>query len=458
MKRISEMVQTLFKRKKGISGKREYGNPVVIPDGRALIPDGVEEIRSCCFDDKKFLKRVELPPSVKRIGDRAFADCPALTTVVLNEGLEEIGSNVFCGSRKLKTLVIPDSVRKVDAFLCHGTDLSDLVFNASRTRLHYCPEHYPEKCLALPEGILQICSGAFLDNKCVEEVILPEGLEQIDERAFLDSSLWKLIIPASTRKIASHAFWRCRKLEKVILRCDSTVLGDGAFYRCGNARIITNTGQISFEEELRIHGMSLYAEPMRLMLPEMDFWQDAVFADHAERCSRGDTAAMLALADHYETLGSESFFLLAANFWRYRAYLLGNAEAAQWRSNWLENHHREHIPVAMSPKLRGTYNGDVLRALGFAFFEADREYSLDGVDKDGLVEVSSWCGEEGPDSDGFGREELYDWWYLDRYLNRIPGSKMLHGWERRTKQYRKDAFDSLHSGTLLALKLWRIRK
>ena len=69
-----------------------------------------------------------------------------------------------------------------------------------------------------------------------------------------------------------------------------------------------------------------------------------------------------------------------------------------------------------------------LAAMGLSFFDPARCYNLSAPDENGIVEASSWCGEEGPDEDGFGREECYDWWYLDRSFRPIPGIEGLHGY------------------------------
>ena len=87
----------------------------------------------------------------------------------------------------------------------------------------------------------------------------------------------------------------------------------------------------------------------------------------------------------------------------------------------------------MSQRWRMFNNGGVsgkhLRELGYPFFKEDRDYSL-RLGADGVVAVSSWRGTDGPDSDGFGMEECYDWWLLDECLQPIPGVESLHGYSR----------------------------
>ncbi|MBQ2433073.1 MAG: hypothetical protein II266_01465, partial [Clostridia bacterium] len=95
--------------------------------------------------------------------------------------------------------------------------------------------------------------------------------------------------------------------------------------------------------------------------------------------------------------------------------------------------------------LCGRADGKELNALGFMFFDEDREeYSLSGVDEDGVVEVSAWESEDGPDSDGFGREENYDWWYLNEFLIKPEGVDWVHGWSNNDKRCNEKMFKEIH--------------
>lgn len=72
--------------------------------------------------------------------------------------------------------------------------------------------------------------------------------------------------------------------------------------------------------------------------------------------------------------------------------------------------------------------GYMLNAMGFLDFKEDREYTLHGVDDEGLVLVDSYESEDGPDEDGYGREIYYDWWFFDDCLNSIPEIPFLHSY------------------------------
>ena len=174
-------------------------------------------------------------------------------------------------------------------------------------------------------------------------------------------------------------------------------------------------------------------------LPDADHTGDERFRQLADECGEGDTDAMLRLADYFEGLGSHEFYKCAANFWRFRAAKKSNEEAIEWVNQWIEANPNQRMPSLFSSEMPSGDMGRVLRYAGFLSFDEDREYDhIRRPDKNGIVRVSSWCGDDGPDEDGFGREEYYDWWFLDENLKKIDGVDMLHGYSFRETTYSRN--------------------
>lgn len=71
----------------------------------------------------------------------------------------------------------------------------------------------------------------------------------------------------------------------------------------------------------------------------------------------------------------------------------------------------------------------------FLSFDVKWYYSVRSADENGVVVISSWCGEYASDEDGFGREEYYDWWFLDENLKQISGTSMVHSHSYRDHSY-----------------------
>ena len=113
--------------------------------------------------------------------------------------------------------------------------------------------------------------------------------------------------------------------------------------------------------------------------------------------------------------------------------------------HWIE--HTSKLPV----ELLGRKEGAFLRKKGYSFFEDDREYYI-SIPQNGVVEVSSWCGDDGPDEDGFGREEYYDWWLLNEELKPIPGIPMRHAYSRLDMRNNEEAWNELKEKAAEAVK------
>lgn len=435
-----------------VNPKLSKGEAKVNLRGEAVIPEGTVEILPYAFENNKLLRSVKLPGLVKKIHTRAFALCTNLEKAELNEGLEVIEGNVFNGCSSLHTLVLPDSIRECHAYCFYQTAISEPVYNRSGDILYHYPDRDDGKTVVVPRRVKVLAEGAFFRNEVLEEAILPDGLERIARSAFLETSIQRLTVPASVKTIEPMAFWNCRRLELINIKCCPSSLGQRIFHACPNVKILVDGKDIDFEQELRLNGKNLLGVPVRLVIPDGDFWKRKAFTDLATRCAGGDANAMMDFADYFESLGSDDFFRYAANFWRYRAHIYGSAQATEWKNAYLRAHPREHIISVMNENLTGSAMGIKFRALGFLFFDPEREYSLGGIDKNGIVEVNSWSDEEGPDEDGFGREELYDWWYLDEHLNPIPGVKMIHNYSRHDREAFHKRFDEQYAVAVKAVK------
>lgn len=403
--------------------------------GRLVIPDGISKLPNGLFDgcyktegDSRCLVSVVVPGSVKSIGRRAFAKCENLERITLEEGVEEIGASVFDGCERLKSLRLPASIRRIDGWAFQGSGLTEPVFSADGKTL----VHYPQK-------------------REESEYRVPEGVEVIGEDAFFKiAPLTRVVLPQSLRKIASRAFIECGFTEITIP--ENAVIEYGAFvsYKHG-IRIHREKPQNALEERLEACSAvgSSFLYPQRMKLPQEPYWREDTFRALAEQCAAGCVEAMEKMADEFfkraEGENACSFYRCATQFWQVRAYLYGSERAERELLAWCEaNPNARMTSPGLNERLQGTAYGETLNALGFAFFQPDREYSLSGVDAQGVVAVSSWESDDGPDEDGFGMEEYYDWWYLSEYLTLPTGVGYLHSHSRRARKCRREIFQALH--------------
>ena len=76
-------------------------------NSEVTIPEGVQSIGDCAFEDCNSLTSLTLPSSLQSIGYWAFYDCSSLTSLTLPSSLQSIGEGAFWGCRSLTSLYIP---------------------------------------------------------------------------------------------------------------------------------------------------------------------------------------------------------------------------------------------------------------------------------------------------------------------------------------------------------------
>ena len=386
--------------------------PIVVM-GRPVIPFGIAQIRPRAYEGDMRIRSVTVPGSVKTIGIRAFANCTNLTSITLCEGIETIESNAFTGCINLKSIQLPASIKHITGWAFYGSGLQEPVLSASGQILVFCPKAAAGLEYAVPEGVREIGVQAFVELHDLKRVILPEGLQVIRERAFIDCEFESVSLPKSIKHMEAGAFYNCKKLKDItgLPKSDPVEYAD-EFWRIQGKQLTVRCGTDK---------------------PQTRHWNEAEFRSIARKCAKKNSAAMYKMMEYFHHKSLEYpdivFYERAANFWLYRSYQYGDQEAKLSLAEWLNVHPGQQLCTPkLSNSLRGTMEGYMLNAMGFLDFKEEREYTLHGVDDDGLVLVDSYESEDGPDEDGFGRETYYDWWFFDDCLNSIPKIPFLHSY------------------------------
>lgn len=119
------------------------------------LPDSVEVLGACLFENSKRLYKVKLPSTIKELPPYLFSGCSALQVISMptvlkafpeglfngcsslleipfRAGIKELPENVFAGCSSIKSLVIPETVSKIcSRAVADCTDLTTLVLPAS---------------------------------------------------------------------------------------------------------------------------------------------------------------------------------------------------------------------------------------------------------------------------------------------------------------------------------------
>ena len=283
--------------------------------------------------------------------------------------------------------------------------------------------------VAIPDGVREIGPSAFHQCKFLQGVSLPDGVVSIGDHAFQGSSLQHIHLCSSLRSVGHCAFSGCTYLEELLLPQLVEQIGSLAFYAC------TRLSQVRLSAHLTTLELGVFQDCRalgKLTIPE------GVQCISQRAFSGCQSLYQLQLPESIRSISPTAFLgchnLMAIDDPHYaqHAPCFSQTRYARWARRWAEQFPNRSIPgifpLSFLEPLTGSWPGGLLQAMGLSFFDPSRSYFLSSPDENGIVEVSSWCGEEGPDEDGFGREECYDWWLLDRHFNPIPGIPGLHSY------------------------------
>ena len=74
------------------------------------IPNSIKVIGDSAFAGSTYLQQIVIPESVTEIGEFAFEGCTALQNVVIPDSVTEIGDSAFLNCRCLQEIVLPKSL------------------------------------------------------------------------------------------------------------------------------------------------------------------------------------------------------------------------------------------------------------------------------------------------------------------------------------------------------------
>ena len=394
-------------------------------DGRAIVRKNKKYIYEGEFRDNEALTHARLPPNICEIRSRAFSGCRNLEEIRFEgSSLESIGEEAFAGCQKLRSMSLPDDTL-VYCYAFRGcTGLEAPIFNDSGTVLYTYPVSRKDSRYCVPEGVREISSTAFLDNRTLEEVVLPDSVETIGFKAFCESDIKKVIIPASVKELPEKAFYNCRQLDTVVFLGDTRIAYNAFSGAPETLKLFSLVRHIQPHERFwAMGGTFLKAESPEL--PDGSHVQDPIFLSLAEGCANGDADSMWDLAGYFDFLYSleeHSFYCLAANFWKFFAFLSGSQDAAVWYSEWEHDHPEGRLPAVLDESRSGeAVNGSIYRYLGYLDFDDNILYDVHPTANSGVTLICIY-----PIEDGTWEFSHYQFTYRDEYLNELPVTTYYH--------------------------------
>jgi len=239
------------------------------------IAEGVTEIPDNFFYGATGFQELNLPSSLKRIGNSAFDRFP-LESIELPDGLEEIGVEAFECS-ELTGIKIPKTVKTIgDRAFYLNKNLKDVVFeessalkNTGAFTFNSCSKL---ETITLPYGVEVIDNGCFSSCDSLEYVGIPstvttlgdfvfsgsgirtmeltDSIRYMGTGVFRNSLLEYVKLPASLESMGTCTFEWCRDLEKVIFPGNMKLkdLPSDTFFYCINLTGLTLPASIARTE------------------------------------------------------------------------------------------------------------------------------------------------------------------------------------------------------------------
>ena len=216
------------------------------------VHDGVEEIGDETFKGCYKLAQVELPSSLKRIGNNAFystaiaslttpasigesafENCYNLTSVTLLDGAEYVGPRAFRYDAALTEFTAGRSLKSIGDYAFFSAPVRELTTaaNIGTGAFQNCDSL---RSVIFLDGVETIGDAAFFHADSLETVVFPNTLVSIGDEAFQQNVNLRVInLPKGVKKIGKNAFYWCVQAERIILS-DLDTIPDEAFAYCGS--------------------------------------------------------------------------------------------------------------------------------------------------------------------------------------------------------------------------------
>ena len=199
---------------------------------RCVVPQGVKALKGTFFRCTS-LKEVVLLEGLEEINYLkgvfvsypAFYRCEALSSIELPSTLKTVGEECFWGCKSLKSIKIPDGVTSLGkSVFRYCTSLTEVKLPASLTEIseYAFSECTSLKSIQIPDGVTSIGWYAFARCTALTSVTLPANLTQLIINAFEGCTALEFVdIPenASSGYLSSphFAFLDCTSLKRVVL-------------------------------------------------------------------------------------------------------------------------------------------------------------------------------------------------------------------------------------------------
>lgn len=201
-------------------------------DTELFVPTGIVTIGSYACSSHENLKKIILPDSLERIEKCAFEDCLKLNDVTIPSGTTYIGNSAFENCSSIQYIDLPQSVLHLGGS-CFAGCSSLAVVNLS-TNLEEIGWSCFEGCgsleeIVVPSKVATLENSTFSGCTNLKSCVIMKGVTGIASDVWRDcSSLTNLLIPSSVQEL-SGAFCGCSNLVSISFVGNAPDIYDGGW-------------------------------------------------------------------------------------------------------------------------------------------------------------------------------------------------------------------------------------
>lgn len=213
------------------------------------------------------IESIVLLEGIEVIEARAFAYCKDLASVELPDSLKSIGEEAFLYNTSLEQIIIPDKVTTIEFATFRSCENLKNVTLSKNTKV-IGNWAFDNKCgiesIELPDTVEQIGKGAFKGSS-LKTCNIPDSLTYLGEEAFCESNIEEIVFGGNLSEIPAGAFKDCDSLKSVTFNSSIQKIGESAFnHASGLKTVVFSVGLIEIADE----AFAYCSEIEELLLPE----------------------------------------------------------------------------------------------------------------------------------------------------------------------------------------------
>ena len=220
---------------------------------RIILPDNIKSIGSSAFLYAGLLEEINLPKGLRELGHYTFSDCTSLKTSPLQvpDGVTEIPPMCFKDCRSLDEVELPSTIKKIGEGAFHQAKIKRINFPEGLLSVDNCAFYASDlEEVSLPSTCMEFKgSQHFAENHNLKKMSIRSGISVIP-MSFLygDYNLTEFIIPPTVQIIEFQALWGCWSLPELVLPEGVDMIRTGAFAYCRAVKKLVLPSTVTYIE------------------------------------------------------------------------------------------------------------------------------------------------------------------------------------------------------------------